>query len=141
MSHPSHHAVHPSSDTDNAAGLEGERDIDDALAIVQLFNSPEVFVHGISSTFGNAPTLATTQATQKLLEDFYPEYRMAVAQGALGPDFGTTDAVEAMSRALRRNEKLTVICLGTSRRHLSGGGNSSTNDSNSQGLLSNHTPP
>ena len=73
---------------------------------IQIFNSPELVVKGVSSTFGNAATPATTVATQELLDRFFPEYRMTVAQGALGPNFETTEAVEALSRALRRNEKL-----------------------------------
>ena len=36
-----------------------------------------------------------------------------MAQGATGPGFGITEAVEAMARALRRNDKLVVICLGS----------------------------
>ena len=43
---------------------------------IQLFNSPEVSVVGVSSTFGNAATPATTMATQELLDRFFPEYRL-----------------------------------------------------------------
>ena len=46
-------------DTDTAIGVP-EADIDDALALIQAFHSPELVVRGVSSIFGNAPLVART---------------------------------------------------------------------------------
>lgn len=39
----------------------GRASADDAMAIVMLFNSPEVEIIGITTVFGNVPTKIATQ--------------------------------------------------------------------------------
>jgi hypothetical protein len=41
-------------DTDPAIG-EPDRDVDDGVALVQAFRSPELDIRGVSVVFGNAP--------------------------------------------------------------------------------------
>ena len=41
-------------DTDPAVGIPGA-DVDDGLALIQAFHSPEMRVRGVSAVFGNAP--------------------------------------------------------------------------------------
>ena len=45
-------------DTDTAIGVPGA-DVDDGLALVQAFHSPELVVRGVSSVYGNAPLEST----------------------------------------------------------------------------------
>ena len=40
-------------DTDPAIG-ESDRDVDDGLALIQAFHSPELDIRGVSVVFGNA---------------------------------------------------------------------------------------
>ena len=49
-------------DTDPAIG-EKERDVDDGLALVQAFRSPELEIRGVSVVFGNAPLASARRRT------------------------------------------------------------------------------
>ncbi len=98
-------------DVDVAAGLH-ERDVDDALAMIQAFHSPSLVVRGVSAVYGNAPLKDGLPIAREVAEKFGPE-GMTVHAGAAGPeDLGkATDAVEAMAGALRSGP-MTILALG-----------------------------
>lgn len=110
-------------DTDNsaAAALPGDgapREIDDALAMLMLLQSP-LNVVGISTTFGNAPTTLTTKATRHLLASFFASHALEVHVGAhaplaeLGGNASGLPAVDGMAAALRAShEPLDILALG-----------------------------
>src|SRR3954470_3215985 len=58
-------------DTDPAIG-EPERDVDDGLALVQAFHSPELDIRGVSVVFGNAPLERGLPIARRLVHDFGP---------------------------------------------------------------------
>ena len=105
-------------DTDNsaAAALPGDgapREIDDALALLMLLHSP-LEIAGISTTFGNAPTSTTTEATRRLLAE-HGRADVPVHEGAHSRHNLTSElpAVEAMAAALSsRIAPLDVVALG-----------------------------
>lgn len=106
-------------DLDNSAGLDGVRDVADALALIQLLNSPEVDIVGISTTFGNAGSEETYKATKDLLERFYPDYLPKLFKGANGPgDFLRSPVTDALGKAMRKHasskfkEQLEFLALG-----------------------------
>jgi inosine-uridine nucleoside N-ribohydrolase len=98
-------------DTDPAAGLY-ERDVDDALALVQAFRSPEVRVHGVSVVFGNASLVDAVPIARDLVERFGPRNLPVVAGAAAREQLGTdTAATRALADALVA-QPLTVLALG-----------------------------
>jgi len=58
-------------DTDPAVG-EPDRDVDDGLALVQAFRSPELDIRGVSVVFGNAPLDRGLPIARRLVRDFGP---------------------------------------------------------------------
>ena len=58
-------------DTDPAIG-EPERDVDDGLALVQAFHSPELDIRGVSVVFGNAALDRGLPIARRLVRDFGP---------------------------------------------------------------------
>ena len=67
-------------DTDPAIG-EPERDVDDGLALVQAFHSPELDIRGVSVVFGNAPLDRGLPIARRLVRQFGPP-RLGVFSGA-----------------------------------------------------------
>ncbi len=98
-------------DTDTAIGVPGA-DVDDGLALIQAFHSPEIAVRGVSAVFGNAPLDKTFPIAREVVERFGPE-GCPVACGAASADDldASTDAVAALADALRR-EPLVVLAIG-----------------------------
>ncbi|MPY89472.1 MAG: nucleoside hydrolase [Luteitalea sp.] len=98
-------------DTDPAVGIP-ERDVDDGLALIQAFHSPELVIRGVSVVFGNAPLADAFPIGQRVVERFGPR-GLQVYRGGRGPeDLGrTTPASEALAAALRR-EPLTILAIG-----------------------------
>ncbi|MGH0036853.1 MAG: nucleoside hydrolase [Myxococcota bacterium] len=98
-------------DTDPAIGVPGA-DVDDGLALVQAFHSPEIAVRGVSAVFGNAPLEKTGPIARELVARFGPA-DCGVFEGAASADDleRTTPAVDALCAALER-EPLSVIALG-----------------------------
>ncbi len=98
-------------DTDPAVG-EKDRDVDDGLALVQAFHSPELALRGVSVVFGNAPLAAAVPIAGALVEKFGPK-GLAVYAGAAGAkERGVpTSASEALATALAR-EPLPILLLG-----------------------------
>src|SRR5678809_17905 len=58
-------------DTDPAIG-EPERDVDDGLALVQAFHSPELVIRGVSVVFGNAELDRGLPIARRLVSEFGP---------------------------------------------------------------------
>ncbi len=58
-------------DTDTAIGVPGA-DVDDGLALIQAFHSPELRVRGVSAVFGNAPLATTHPIASEVVERFGP---------------------------------------------------------------------
>ena len=98
-------------DTDPAIG-EPERDVDDGLALVQAFHSPELDIRGVSVVFGNAALDRGLPIARRLVRDFGPP-RVKVFSGAAkaGDSAHETDASRALAAALRSGP-LTILALG-----------------------------
>lgn len=98
-------------DTDTAIGVEGA-DVDDGLALIQAFHSPELEVVGVSSVFGNAPIGQTHPLACEVSERFGPS-GLPVARGAgAASDLGNeNDAVRALVDALE-DASLWIMAIG-----------------------------
>lgn len=98
-------------DTDTAIGVPGA-DIDDGLALIQAFHSPELRVRGVSSIFGNAPLEKTHPTACDVVARFGPPgLRVARGASAASERGVPCEAVLALARALRERP-LHVIALG-----------------------------
>ncbi len=98
-------------DVDVAAGIPN-RDVDDALALVQAFNSPELKIRGISAVFGNAPLADGLPIAREVLEKFGPAGLEVHAGAASKEELGhENDAVRALAAALGERP-LTILALG-----------------------------
>lgn len=99
-------------DTDPAIG-EPERDVDDGLALVQAFHSPELDIRGVSVVFGNAPLDRGLPIARRLAHDFGPKGVNVFAGAAAATDRShETDASRALAAALRAGPPLTILALG-----------------------------
>ncbi len=98
-------------DTDTAIGVPGA-DVDDGLALVQAFHSPELVVRGVSSVYGNAPLESTHPIASEVVARFGPE-GLGVARGASSPEeLGEpNEATAALSAALRARP-MHVLAIG-----------------------------
>jgi inosine-uridine nucleoside N-ribohydrolase len=98
-------------DTDPAIG-EPERDVDDGLALVQAFHSPELDIRGVSVVFGNAALDRGLPIARRLVKEFGPP-GLRVFGGAAKASDGSheTDASRALAAALRAGP-LTILALG-----------------------------
>jgi pyrimidine-specific ribonucleoside hydrolase len=98
-------------DTDPAVG-EKDRDVDDGLALIQSFHSPEIQIRGISAVFGNTELIKAFPIAQEITRRFGPA-NLPVFSGASGAkDLGKeTEATQALEKALKQ-EKLTLLALG-----------------------------
>ena len=98
-------------DTDPAIG-EAERDVDDGLALVQAFHSPELDIRGVSVVFGNAALDRGLPIARRLVRDFGPARLQVYAGAAKASDSAhETDASRALAAALRSGS-LTILALG-----------------------------
>lgn len=102
-------------DTDPSLGAP-YREVDDGFALVFGFNSPELQIAGISTTFGNAGVKRTTAVARDLVRRFGASAHLTAADvyaGAASPKSvdKATDATEALASAVRE-ERLTYIALG-----------------------------
>ena len=98
-------------DTDPAAGVH-ERDVDDALALVQAFRSPELRLRGISVVYGNCSLAEGFPIAEELARRFGPGL-VPVTRGAAAPEnLGqATPAVAALAAAVA-SRPLVVLALG-----------------------------
>ena len=98
-------------DTDPAVGVK-DRDVDDGLALLQAFQSPELQLRGVSVVFGNTTLDRAWPIGRSIVRRFgpsgVPAYRGAAAAADLGVE---TPATRALADALRR-ESLVILALG-----------------------------
>ena len=98
-------------DTDPSVQLGGH-EVDDGVALIQAFHSPELAIRGVSVVFGNAPFEIAWPMGQEIVRRFGPKslgiYPGAANAKQLGEE---TEAVRAMATALRK-EKLIILALG-----------------------------
>lgn len=96
-------------DVDTSTGIS---DVDDGLALIQAFHSPELAIRGISTVYGNAPLADATRIAREVLKEFGPDglaiHPGAAASKELGDD---NEAVRALASALGER-KLTILALG-----------------------------
>jgi inosine-uridine nucleoside N-ribohydrolase len=98
-------------DTDPAIG-EAERDVDDGVALVQAFHSPELDIRGVSVVFGNAALDRGLPIARHLVSEFGPPGLQVFAGAAKAEDLSTeTDASRALAAALRGGP-MTIVALG-----------------------------
>ena len=98
-------------DTDPAIG-EKERDVDDGLALVQAFRSPELDVRGVSVVFGNAPLDRGLPIARRIVRSAGPPRLRVFAGAASAADAKVeTEASRALATALRASP-LTILALG-----------------------------
>lgn len=107
---PTHHVW---LDVDPANGI-GE--VDDGLAMVQAFHSPELEIHGVSVVYGNAELEHALPIALNVTRTFGPragaEGLPVVAGAASADQLGeVTPAVEAMAEALE-DQPMTILALG-----------------------------
>lgn len=98
-------------DTDPSVA-RGGCEIDDGLALIQAFNSPELDIRGVSTVFGNASLDRTDAIAREIVNRFGPK-GLNVYTGAAGAhDLGvSTSASKAIASALE-TEPMTIIALG-----------------------------
>ncbi|MEM9409248.1 MAG: nucleoside hydrolase [Acidobacteriota bacterium] len=98
-------------DVDPAMGLP-QSEVDDGLAMLQAFASPELRIHGVSVVFGNTSQPNGLEVARSLVSDWGPE-GLGVFAGAVSADeLGeSNEAVEAMVAALEERP-LTLFALG-----------------------------
>jgi inosine-uridine nucleoside N-ribohydrolase len=98
-------------DTDTAIGVP-DADVDDALALIQAFHSPELEVRGVSAVYGNAPLEKTFPIATEVAKEFGPP-GLPVARGAAAADAlgAPSDAVTALAEALRAGP-LAILAIG-----------------------------
>lgn len=98
-------------DTDPAIG-EPERDVDDGVALVQAFHSPELDIRGVSVVFGNAELERGLPIARRLVKDFGPTGLKVFRGAAKASDLSReTDASRALAAALRAGP-LSILALG-----------------------------
>lgn len=98
-------------DVDTAAGLP-DADVDDALALIQAFHSPEIEVVGVSVVFGNAPLDKAVPITREVVREFGPAGLGVHPGAAAASELGQpSTAVSAMAKALTERP-LTMLALG-----------------------------
>jgi inosine-uridine nucleoside N-ribohydrolase len=97
-------------DTDPSIGAPW-REVDDAFALLFAFQSPELEIAGISSTYGNAGVRRTTAVARDLARRFGED--PPVFEGAASPHDRAARrvATDALARELR-TRKLTYVALG-----------------------------
>jgi inosine-uridine nucleoside N-ribohydrolase len=98
-------------DTDPAIG-EPERDVDDGLALVQAFRSPELDIRGVSVVFGNAPLDRGLPIARRLVRAFGPPRLQVFAGAASAADAHVETAASRALAANLRAAPLTILALG-----------------------------
>jgi pyrimidine-specific ribonucleoside hydrolase len=99
-------------DTDPSVS-RGGHEVDDGLALIEAFRSPELSIRGVSVVFGNAPLDTAFPIGRALVRDFGPQH-LAIYRGALSAQQRgkETDASRALTDALSREGDLTILALG-----------------------------
>jgi inosine-uridine nucleoside N-ribohydrolase len=98
-------------DTDPAIG-EKERDVDDGLALVQAFRSPELDVRGVSVVFGNAPLDRGLPIARRIVRSVgFPRLQVFAGASSAADAKSETEASRGLATALRASP-LTILALG-----------------------------
>ena len=98
-------------DVDPAMGLPNS-EVDDGLAMLQAFASPEMEIRGVSVVFGNTALENGVPVAEALVERFGPSGLKVSSGAASAAELGQeTAAVTALAAALER-EPMTVFALG-----------------------------
>ena len=102
-------------DVDTSTGVVTDgrnHDVDDGLAMIYAFHSPELRVRGVSAQFGNATLEQAVPIAEEIVQLFGPK-DMEVYAGAASPDDldKSTDATRAIVAALRERP-MHVLALG-----------------------------
>lgn len=98
-------------DVDPAAGIPN-KDVDDGLAMIQAFHSPELCVRGVSVVFGNAPLEPGLEIGREVVARFGPPGLQVAAGAASADQLGArSEAVDALAAELARRE-LVILALG-----------------------------
>lgn len=98
-------------DTDPSVGVK-DRDVDDGIALIQAFHSPELEIRGVSAVFGNAAIEQTFPIATKIVRDFGPKNLKVYKGASHAKELGTeTEASRAIASALTK-EALTLLALG-----------------------------
>jgi inosine-uridine nucleoside N-ribohydrolase len=102
-------------DTDVSIGSP-IREVDDAYALALAFQSPEIRIAGLSTTFGNAPLGHTTRAAQTLVRRFGEDAGLTLSDVFPGAraaaDIGHRSAASDALAAVLAKRKVTYIALG-----------------------------
>ncbi len=98
-------------DTDTAIGVPGA-DVDDGLALIQAFHSPELCVRGVSSVFGNAPLDKTHPIACEVVRRFGPAGLSVQAGAASAQELGRENAAVRAIAAALRERPLSLLALG-----------------------------
>jgi inosine-uridine nucleoside N-ribohydrolase len=90
----------------------GGHEVDDGLALIQAFHSPELIIRGISVVFGNAQLEKAVPIGREIVRQF-AQGSLTVYPGASGAQqLGRpTEAARQLAEALR-HERLTILALG-----------------------------
>jgi pyrimidine-specific ribonucleoside hydrolase len=102
-------------DVDTSTGVVKngrQADVDDGLAMIYAFHSPELKVHGVSVQFGNASLEQAVPIAEQIVEDFGPE-GLQVYPGAASADQhdDVTEATTALAAALRE-QPMHILAVG-----------------------------
>ena len=105
-------------DTDPSCGEGFGHDVDDCLALIQAFNSPELEIVGIGTVFGNTDHDTAAAIAQRMVAQFGCTQAQHLCSshvhaGARSPDKGfvKTPATEALRRILA-HRPVTILALG-----------------------------
>lgn len=98
-------------DTDPSVA-PGGHEVDDGIALLQAFASPELDIRGISIVYGNADLATASRIGREIARKFGPR-RVGVYNGASGAgELGReTEASKALAAELGRR-RLTILALG-----------------------------
>ncbi len=98
-------------DTDPSIAL-GEHEIDDGIALLQAFASPELDIRGISIVYGNADLPTASRIGREVVERFGPKGMRVFIGAGSAQDLGReTEASRALAKELERG-RLTIFALG-----------------------------
>lgn len=98
-------------DADTAIGLP-LADVDDGLALLQAFHSPELSIRGLSVVFGNGALEKEMPIARELCERFGPAGLVPQRGAASAKEFGAgTDVTRAIAAALAERP-LTILAIG-----------------------------
>lgn len=86
--------------------------MDDAFALLLVFQSPSLEIAGLSSSYGNAPLATTDRVARRLARDFATPPLPVHTGARKADDLGRpTAATQALASALRQR-RLTYVALG-----------------------------